>query len=74
MEAVGEIAGTGLGIMMVEQNAMAALEVASRPVVFERGSIALTGSTDEVRNHPDVVKAFLGEKVARKPAASGGER
>jgi branched-chain amino acid transport system ATP-binding protein len=60
MDAIGEIAGTGLGILMVEQNAMAALAVASRVVVLERGSIVLTGSADEVRHHPGVVKAFLG--------------
>jgi branched-chain amino acid transport system ATP-binding protein len=72
MDAIAEIAGTGLGILMVEQNAMAALAVASRAVVLERGSIVLTGSAAEVRNHPDVVKAFLGEKVVGKPAASGG--
>jgi branched-chain amino acid transport system ATP-binding protein len=62
MDAIGEIARTGLGILLVEQNAMAALAVASRAVVLERGSIVLTGSADEVRNDPDVVKAFLGSR------------
>lgn len=73
MDAIHEMAGTGLGILMVEQNAMAVLQVASRAVVLERGSIVLTGSADEVRNHPDVIKAFLGERVVGKLAASGGE-
>jgi branched-chain amino acid transport system ATP-binding protein len=72
MDAIGEIAATGLGILMVEQNAMAALQVARRAVVLERGSIVLTGSADEIRHHPDVVKAFLGERVVGKPAAKGG--
>ena len=74
MDAIGEIAGTGVGILMVEQNAMAALRVAGRAVVLERGSIVLTGSSDEVRNHPDVVKAFLGERGLSKPAAKGEDR
>jgi branched-chain amino acid transport system ATP-binding protein len=69
MDAIGEIAATGLGILLAEQNAMAALQVARRAVVLERGSIVLTGSADEVRHHPDVVKAFLGERVPGKPGA-----
>jgi branched-chain amino acid transport system ATP-binding protein len=69
MDAIGEIAATGLGILMVEQNAMAALQVARRAVVLERGCIVLAGSADEIRHHPDVVKAFLGERVAGKPGA-----
>jgi branched-chain amino acid transport system ATP-binding protein len=69
MDAIGEIAGTGLGILLAEQNAMAALQVARRAVVLERGSIVLTGSAEEVRRHPDVVTAFLGERVAGKPGA-----
>jgi len=63
MDSIGEIAKTGIGILMVEQNAMAALEVARRAVVLERGEIVLTGTADEVRTHPDVVRAFLGEKA-----------
>jgi branched-chain amino acid transport system ATP-binding protein len=64
MDAIGEIARTGIGILMVEQNAMAALDVAQSAVVLERGHVVLQGSADEVRTHPDVVKAFLGEKAS----------
>lgn len=64
MDAIGEIARTGIGILMVEQNAMAALDVAQSAVVLERGHVVLEGSADEVRTHPDVVKAFLGEKAS----------
>ena len=63
MDSIAEIAKTGIGILMVEQNAMAALEVAHRAVVLERGEIVLTGSADEVRTHPDVIRAFLGERA-----------
>jgi branched-chain amino acid transport system ATP-binding protein len=64
MDAIGEIARTGIGILMVEQNAMAALDVAQSAVVLERGHVVLRGSAEEVRTHPDVVKAFLGEKAS----------
>jgi branched-chain amino acid transport system ATP-binding protein len=63
MDAIGEIAKTGIGILMVEQNAMAALEVAQSAVVLERGHVVLSGTADEMRTHPDVVKAFLGDKA-----------
>jgi branched-chain amino acid transport system ATP-binding protein len=63
MGAIGDIARTGIGILMVEQNAMAALDVAESAIVLERGQIVLRGSADEVRTHPDVVKAFLGDKA-----------
>ena len=63
MDAIKEIAKTGIGILMVEQNAMAALEVAQSAVVLERGHVVLSGTADEMRTHPDVVKAFLGDKA-----------
>ena len=63
MGSIVEIAKTGIGIMMVEQNAMAALEVASRAVVIERGEITLQGLSEEILHHPDIVKAFLGESA-----------
>jgi ABC-type branched-subunit amino acid transport system ATPase component len=42
---------------------MAALEVAESAIVLERGHIVLSGTADEIRTHPDVVKAFLGDKA-----------
>ena len=64
MESIQAISATGIGILMVEQNATAALGVAERAVVLERGSIVLSGSSEEIRKHPDVVKAFLGDRAA----------
>jgi branched-chain amino acid transport system ATP-binding protein len=64
MGSIATIAKTGIGILMVEQNANAALEVADSAVVIERGQIVLKGSADEVRSHPDVVRAFLGDRAA----------
>ena len=73
MDAIRHIAETGPAIFLVEQNAAAALQVASRAVVLERGFIVRTGRSDEIKNDPGVVKAFLGEKVAKTaPAESSG--
>ncbi len=63
MESVAAIAKEGIGVLMVEQNAAAALEVAHRVVVLDRGEIVLRGSIDEVRSHPLVIQAFLGKEA-----------
>lgn len=63
MDAIADISSTGIGVLMVEQNAMAALRVARSAVVMERGHLTLTGSATEMRRHPDVVKAFLGDRA-----------
>lgn len=64
MESIARICATGVGVLMVEQNAMAALRIAQQAVVLERGRIVLTGSAEEIRAHPDVVRAFLGDRAA----------
>jgi branched-chain amino acid transport system ATP-binding protein len=65
MDAIADISSTGIGVLMVEQNAMAALRVARSAVVMERGHLTLTGSATEMRRHPDVVKAFLGDRAGK---------
>lgn len=64
MESIGRISALGIGVLMVEQNAAAALTVASQATVLERGETVLTGTAAEVGSHPQVVKAFLGERAA----------
>ena len=50
----------GTTILLVEQNAHMALEVAHRAYVLETGNIILEGPADEVAKNPKVVKAYLG--------------
>jgi branched-chain amino acid transport system ATP-binding protein len=64
MESIGRISALGMGVLMVEQNAAAALTVASQATVLERGETVLVGTAAEVGSHPQVVKAFLGERAA----------
>ena len=59
MASAAQIAEDGIGVLMVEQYAAAALAVATRGIVIERGEVVLRGSAEELRAHPDVVKAFL---------------
>jgi branched-chain amino acid transport system ATP-binding protein len=47
----------------VEQNARAALEIASHAYVLETGQVRLSGSGDEVRRNKDIKKLYLGELI-----------
>src|SRR5664279_2055927 len=47
-------------ILVVEQNAQLALELADRAYVIETGRIVMAGSADEIANNEDVRKSYLG--------------
>ena len=55
----------GTSILLIEQNARAALDVADHAYVLETGSIALEGPADRVATDPRVVETYLG--AARNP-------
>jgi len=56
---IQEINSQGTSILLVEQNANMALSVANRGYVLETGSIVLQGSAKELRDNPQVKKAYL---------------
>jgi branched-chain amino acid transport system ATP-binding protein len=51
---------TGVAILLVEQNARAALQVADYAYVLETGDIALEGPAQELANDPKVIDTYLG--------------
>ena len=51
-------------ILLVEQNARAALEVADHGYVLETGEIALEGPARELARDPRVIETYLGSKSA----------
>ncbi|WP_083191112.1 ABC transporter ATP-binding protein [Salipiger sp. CCB-MM3] len=55
-----EVARTGIPILMVEQNARQALEIADKGYVLVQGANAFTGSGKELLADPDVRRSFLG--------------
>jgi branched-chain amino acid transport system ATP-binding protein len=59
-EIVREINAQGTPILLVEQNALMALDVASRGYVLETGKIALADEADKLRENEDVRKTYLG--------------
>ncbi len=59
-QALREINATGVTIMLVEQNARAALKLAHRAYVMELGRIVLQGPAVELMANPEVQAAYLG--------------
>ena len=60
-EIIVEINKQGTPVLLVEQNALMALEVAQRGYVMETGQIALQGEAEELRTNEQVRKSYLGE-------------
>ena len=60
-EIIQHIARQGVTILLVEQNARLALEIASRGYVMESGAVTLSGAARELLDNPRVREAYLGE-------------
>ena len=59
-EVIARLKAEGTTILLVEQNARKALEVADRAYVLETGKIILGGSAAELAANPEVERAYLG--------------
>jgi branched-chain amino acid transport system ATP-binding protein len=58
---VGDIHSRGTTILLVEQNASRALQLANRGYVMESGEITMSGAASSLLNDPKVRAAYLGE-------------
>ncbi|MCH8036830.1 MAG: ABC transporter ATP-binding protein, partial [Proteobacteria bacterium] len=59
-EIIAEIRAQGVTVLMVEQNAYAALELCDRSYLLESGAVTLTGTGAELLGDPHVKEAYLG--------------
>jgi len=59
-ERLRQINRMGLSILLVEQDVLAGLELASRAYVVDRGSVTLSGSAAELASNPAVREAYMG--------------
>ena len=59
-DTIVKIRKQGITILLIEQNATAALEVADRAYVLESGKVKMSGSAAELRSDDKVTKAYLG--------------
>jgi branched-chain amino acid transport system ATP-binding protein len=60
-ETIVEVNKQGTSILLVEQNALMALDVASRGYVLETGTVALADDAKALAQNPEVRKTYLGE-------------
>jgi len=60
-EVVNDIHGRGVTILLVEQNASRALELATRGYVMDSGEVTMSGDAKTLLNDPKVRAAYLGE-------------
>jgi len=64
-KTIGQMKDGGLTVLLVEQNARAALKLADRGYVVETGQIVLEGTSRELLNNQDVQRAYLGKDYKR---------
>ena len=60
LEVISTLRDRGVTLLVVEQNAYAALSIADRGYVMETGKIALSGSARDLISDPRVREAYLG--------------
>jgi branched-chain amino acid transport system ATP-binding protein len=60
-EVIREVSAQGVTVLLVEQNARRALQIADRGYVMESGLITLTGEARKMLDDPQVRAAYLGE-------------
>jgi branched-chain amino acid transport system ATP-binding protein len=60
-ETLAELKASGTTILLVEQNAQAALSLAEHAYVLETGRVVLSGSADDLLASDEVRRAYLGE-------------
>jgi branched-chain amino acid transport system ATP-binding protein len=60
LKVLEEVRGTGVTILLVEQDVFAAFELADRAYVLENGSVVRAGSSAELAEDPKVQQAYLG--------------
>ncbi|PWC35180.1 ABC transporter ATP-binding protein [Azospirillum sp. TSO22-1] len=60
LHLVADLRRTGVAILLVEQNARAALRIADYGYVMETGSVTLHGPADTLANDPRVIESYLG--------------
>ena len=60
MEIIAQVKAEGTTVLLVEQNARAALRIADRAYVLESGAVTMSGPAAELAKDPRVIEAYLG--------------
>lgn len=59
-QIIQDVNKSGVTVLLVEQNAKMAIQIANRVYVMETGNITMEGTSEEMRNNEQVRKAYLG--------------
>jgi branched-chain amino acid transport system ATP-binding protein len=57
---ISDLRQTGVSVLLIEQNARAALQISDYGYVLENGEIALEGPSTELANNPRIIESYLG--------------
>jgi branched-chain amino acid transport system ATP-binding protein len=60
LKNIAELRSTGVSILLIEQNARAALQISDYGYVLENGAVALEGASRELADNPKVIESYLG--------------
>lgn len=59
-QIIQDVNKSGVTVLLVEQNAKMAMQIANRVYVMETGTIMMSGNSEEMRNNEQVRRAYLG--------------
>src|SRR5262249_21758661 len=65
MATLTKIRGRGITILLVEHDMRTVMGVSDRVICLNQGRIIAAGTPAEIQSHPEVIRAYLGEKVTR---------
>ncbi len=71
--ALSRLGAEGLAVLLVEQNARASLEIATRAYVLERGTVSLAGQAGDLLHDEQVASTYLGGHLATADENPTGE-
>ena len=64
LSTIGELRSTGVSILLIEQNARAALQIADYGYVLENGEVAIEGPSRDLACNPRVIESYMGGSSA----------
>jgi len=72
LSTVARLREVGVSVLLIEQNARAALQIADRGYVLEMGAVALQGDAEDLLHDRRIIETYLGlgGQRAAAPAAS----
>jgi branched-chain amino acid transport system ATP-binding protein len=65
MATVAKIRSEGITLLLVEHDMRTVMGVSDRIICLNQGRIIADGSPKEIQSHPDVIRAYLGERARR---------